>query len=407
MVHGICWTSVPVNAAHASARTLVSFLALLCAGCGSTDSLADRGVEAVRIEGPFRESFEGFTEMRSVVELPDGSALVLDYLDRSLHRVEFEQGTRRPISRIGRGPGEYESPRTLLPWHGDSVLLVDDAILNKLIGFTPDATADGTLRTGHEETNDRFYASRTASDTMGNVYAWIALRTSDRRGIRLDSAAIERTSLSSHRRDTIMVLDREEWAPGLPTEADRDPTAARPFGSRSHPFGVADQYVVFPNGNVAVVHPNPYRVTTRAFGGSLTLGPVLVTAPIPVTEELKKRWRQRASRLQRILRYGASAFPQVLNEVVPAAEPEEWPSHLPPFQDRAVFASPDGLIFVERSGTEDSGKLVDVISMEGTRVRQLSLPAETRLLAVSWRYLYLIRTDADDLEFLQRWPRPM
>lgn len=349
----------------------------------------------------------GFTTVRSVIELEDRRVLVLDYLDRSVHVLDFDRGTRGAVGRIGQGPGEFSSPRALHRWRTDSIMVVDDARFNELLVLSPQLVPVATRRTGHEASGERFYTFRTASDTMGNVYAWIALRSADGRGIRLDSAAIERTHVPTQRRDTVGRLSRIAWAPGGSDAAVRS-VASQPFRTLPVPFAVTTQFTVRADGVLVLLEANPYRLKLLLPDGTRRVGPDVLTEMIPLSDTMKARWRTDAQRPQRILSYrGGSMIPDVVNEPVPVEEPMQWPTHLPPFGDDALFAALDGNVFVQRHAATGAATPVDVFDELGRRTATLLLPIGRRLAGVGAAYLYLVRSDDDDMLFLERWRRPM
>src|SRR5690606_1567848 len=72
----------------------------------------------------YAESFDLVTALR---ELPNGKLLVVDNGPKALLHVDFKAGTHSQIGRNGQGPGEYQFPGDLIPFLGDSTILVDRA----------------------------------------------------------------------------------------------------------------------------------------------------------------------------------------------------------------------------------------------------------------------------------------
>lgn len=357
--------------------------------------------------GSMVEAPHSYTRISSVHELPDGRVLVLDYLDRSLFALDLVQGTRIPVSRTGQGPGEYESPKVLHPFRGDSIVLIDDARFNGVMVLSPQGRPVGLRRTGHGELNKRFESSRTASDTSGYLYAWVALgdTVDGAFALRLDSADIERIDLQTGHLDTIARLSREQTAPSMTVAARAAPTANEPFRRQNIPFLVADHWTVLPDGTFALVSVSPYRVTFEAPSGERTVGPELPFTPIPVSTRHKEVWRERDMGMKRVLIFTTGTV-VAANRQVPLGEPDTWPPYLPPFVDDGVTAAPDGTVWIQRTTEADSAPVVDVIARDGTLKHRLRLPLSTRFITASHRFIYLVRIDADDHEYVQRWPRP-
>ncbi len=378
---------------------------LLCA-CLPNDA-ATRTDDAPRpLDGPVSESPDGYTRIRSVHELPDGRVVLLDYLDRSLFALDLTNGTRAPVSRVGRGPGEYGSPSALHPFRGDSLVLVDGIRFGSVLVIDPRAHTLDMRRTGHDDTDQRLDSYRTAGDTIGHVYAQVALsyRVNGTPAIRLDSAAIERTDLRTQRRDTVARISTQRTAPGMTTATQSMGTQHQPFRARTIPFAVAEEWTALPDGTLAIVSPDPYRITFVDRDGTRTIGPELPVPVLPLSERHKEIWLEQDLRPKRLIEF-TSGTPTPLNRIWPSSDPD-WPPFLPPFVERGVHGAPDGTVWIQRTAPADSAPTIDVIGRDGHLVQRLALPLHTRLIGVSRTFVYLVRVDDDDLEYLQRWPRP-
>jgi len=76
----------------------------------------------------------------------------------------------------------------------------------------------------------------------------------------------------------------------------------------------------------------------------------------------------------------------------------------PPFTSGAAVVAPDGALWVLRTRpAEDKVPSYDVFDSFGRQVGRVVLPRDTRLAGFGQRSVYLVRTDADDLEYLQRY----
>ncbi len=71
-----------------------------------------------------------------------------------------------------------------------------------------------------------------------------------------------------------------------------------------------------------------------------------------------------------------------------------------------AITSPEGEVWVERAQPAGAAELVDIFGPTGDLLRQVRLPARTRLVAVGVRGIYAARTDDDGLWYLQRYPKP-
>jgi hypothetical protein len=92
----------------------------------------------------------------------------------------------------------------------------------------------------------------------------------------------------------------------------------------------------------------------------------------------------------------------------PAIDPKnvDWAEFKPPFTSGAVFVTPEGELWVLASQPANvKTPLYDVFDSRGARIRQVRLPEGRRLVGFGRAALYAVHKDADDLEWLERYPR--
>ena len=86
-----------------------------------------------------------------------------------------------------------------------------------------------------------------------------------------------------------------------------------------------------------------------------------------------------------------------------AQEPDSWPEVKSPFGGNSVFAAPSGETWVFRQrAANDRVPVADVFNNRGQLVGRVALPAGTRVVALGTHGVYAVRTDEDDLQYLQR-----
>lgn len=82
----------------------------------------------------------------------------------------------------------------------------------------------------------------------------------------------------------------------------------------------------------------------------------------------------------------------------------DWPEYVPPFLASAALARPNGEVWVLRTRKPgDKIPTYDVFDASGRVIGRVALPADTRLIGFGNGTVYLVRTDADDLQYLQRY----
>lgn len=331
-----------------------------------------------------------YSKIAGVRELKDGTLIVLDGRDLSLHAVSFVARSSRSIGRSGGGPGEYLAPFKLVPLPGDSAALIDAAARSKLLVITPTAELKGTIRMPQLEG----ISYPDWSDSRRRFYSAIPRVTGNQ--VNQDSALVLRWD-EGGRVDTVAKF-RMRATSGVARSSG--PVVQTPFATH-------DEWVVSPDGRVAVVSPKPFRVTFFEVDGRVKVGPLLTDEAVRVSEEDKREWRELAQRPMLALT-SSRGGPLSVTWLKPSfREPKDWPKYLPPFPRGGVRFAPDGLLWVERSTPSGVGPLIDVIDPNGYLITRIELPARTRLLGFGSRSVYLARRDQNDLEWLEKYRLPV
>lgn len=350
--------------------------------------------------------------MAGVRELRDGRVVVLDARDQALKLVDMKGGTPAVIGRKGSGPGEYQLPLRLLALPGDSAVIFDMANSSKPMVITPEGKAGGILPVGSGRVVDLV----SQVDAQGRIY-----RIGDFPG-KDDLFPIERLDRSTGKREPVAYVSRRKEcsmpgatatvaAPSSPgAQAERVAGMRAPGGPV--PFLAIEQWVVAADGRVAILCPDPYRVSFATPDGRRTIGSPIVFERLPVTEAEKKRWRDEQRQPVATIRVTAAGVQSAgFNKRPAGPEPDTWPEFLPPYVLRtsdkpvAMFA-PDGMLWVHRLEGAGTAPFCDVIGRDGRLAYRVTLPKRTRLVGFGANSVYLVRLDDDDIEYLQRYRLP-
>jgi hypothetical protein len=164
------------------------------------------------------------------------------------------------------------------------------------------------------------------------------------------------------------------------------------------------------DGSIARVIPNPYRVVWyRAGGGAASPGPVQAYTPIKVTEADKKevveqRKRQRPMMIS--IGGGPGGRAPAANSNVQLPDPE-FEEAKPPFSGNgAVVVTPEGEVWVQR--TQPAGAkapIYDVFDRAGKLAKTVTLNPKCVVIGFGKGTVYVVRTDEDDLQYLERYQR--
>lgn len=329
---------------------------------------------------------KGFTHIDGFRELRDGRVLMVDLMDPALYVIDWTESRTEQVGRLGEGPREYRFPRAILPHAADSAAVVDQGNARLLILDPAGQPVYSARWTGPQGPG----WLPSSADTLGNLYAEGSPRA---RGagpgqVYLDSVPIERWNMFSHQRDTVAFLP-----------INPPPSEGRPA------FHPQAQWTVAPNGHLAVVFPDPYRVMWIGPDGGRRVGPVIETPVVRVTETHRERQREelRRSRPHTVrMRGGTSMW-----RLAPLDLPEpHWPDVLPPFLEEAVFAAPHGTLWVRRTGPAEKAPTYDVINGNGRLVGRVVLPSGRELIGLGRDAVYLVYRDGMDLQYVERYPLP-
>ena len=338
-----------------------------------------------------------FTQIRGVRELPDGRVLVADRLDRGVVVVDFVAGTVRPVGRTGRGPAEYRLPTRLTAISGDSTLLQDEGN-SRLAIIGPD------LRIHRSFTlflpGGSLAVGARGIDQLGRFYLQIPAWMSNAQKPN-DTIPIVRFDVRARTVDTLMRVKGASWLPPGPRHG---------FGWVV--FAPQDGWAVAPDGRLAVVRAGDYHVEWREPNGRMVRGAAVPFERLPVTMEERMGYVRHFLLNSNIGGRGEegalSAVPaEMLEEksMREMATRNSFAETKPPFTDSPPLIGPDGTLWVERSTRLGEAQLWDVFDAAAALVSRVRLPPQRHLGGIGVRSLYVIATDDDGVQRLERYRR--
>jgi hypothetical protein len=165
---------------------------------------------------------------------------------------------------------------------------------------------------------------------------------------------------------------------------------------------------VFPDGRVAIARVNEYRVDIVLPSKQIVRGTPVRYTPVRVTDADKERWLDsRRNALTMTVTAGGGEAPTRSMQsggVGTLPEPDSWPDVKSPFATGSVWAAPSGETWVFRArAANDRVPVADVFNVRGQLVGRVALPAGTSVVGLGARGVYAVRTDEDDLQYLQRY----
>ena len=167
---------------------------------------------------------------------------------------------------------------------------------------------------------------------------------------------------------------------------------------------VGEQYVAHPDGWIAIVRVNPFRVDWRSPEGRWTLGAPLPIPVIPMTAREKAASLARTAASQAANRPSAPPMPLPPQMQTPD---DDWPDVMPPYIQELPMFSPDGDVIIRRQPSADHpGVAYYVVDRRGRLLGIIALKDNERIIAAGARSLYVVESDSDDLKYIRRHPWP-
>jgi hypothetical protein len=334
-----------------------------------------------------------FTNVRDIRELSDGTLLVGDRLETRLVHIVWDPPAESEIGRIGEGPGEFRGIGPLFPLRGDSTLFIDSYSGRwNLLDYTRIVQ---TIR------RERFWpgvrnGELAGTDTLGHILGTqnFSFPGGSPRGVYGDSLLVLRASFPTERTDTVARI-RGQGGEGLLIQ---EPTAERPGRIfPQNPLGSQDEAMLFPDGWMAIVRLDPYRVDWISPALVLHPGEPLPYQPVEVSD------REKCAALARWIRQDASCDPDVF---------PGWPTFFPPIvhnrtRGPVLLAAPTGHLAVRRTPSATiPGNRYDIVGRDSRLVGTLQLPENETLIGFGRQSVYILAKDDWDLETLRRhqWP---
>lgn len=359
---------------------------------------------------------EPFSQISGMRELKDGRVIVTDIRDKNIQLIDFA-GEAKKIGREGAGPGEFGLPSQVYAAPGD-MTWVYDVLNGRYLVIDPSGKPVSTFTTDDAASTASVPAPGPGGvlrsslrgfaqgiDAQGRLYFRApSFRFENGAGIVSDTIPIVRWNPTTKASDTVGSLINPPSPPPAPpvaTGGGNSFSVVR-MGSTT-PFGSSDSYAVTAKGDVAVVRARDYHVDWIVNGRTIAGAPIKYD-PVKITKEDKLAFvenRKNSSGTMVINDGSGRRVENLLASALDGPNAPVFPEFKGPF--RSVVAGPNSQVWVERNVAFDQPAAYDVIDITGKVVSRVFLPKRTRLLGFGIGTVYLIRTDEDDLQYLQRY----
>jgi len=381
------------------ARSVGSLRIALVAAAIPAALTAQSKVSERRLEKPDAAFQESFDQIGALRELPGGKVLVVDLGPKALVMVDFKTGQQTPIGRNGQGPGEYQFPGELIPYLGDSTLLVD-RITRRFLTVSPDGKLGKTVPFPD---GMQGLAQPKGADRKGRIYLQASPFGGPDDGDAAtipDSAAVVRWDRVTNRLDTLTKVK-------IPaTKVQRTGTSnARVTMVRPQPYAPQDEWGSSPDGRVAVARVGDYHV--EWLGDRPARGAPVGYDRIRLGDGDRESFMAAIKNTRnRIVVNNGGGRGQELRPPEPSADEFDWPEYKPPFRARSALVTSDGQLWVQRhTQAGDSVPVFDVFDASGNLASRVYLPRGRQMVGLGEGTVYAVRTDSDGLQWLERYRR--
>ena len=356
---------------------------------------------------PAREIEDPFSLVSGAIEIKPGQVIAVDATEMELALVDFAKGSKTPIGRQGSGPGEYRAPAGLFRLQGDTIWVLD-AAQQRLVVFLPDMKPGTTMpMLTFDQSTMTALTAPFFSDRKGQIYASGMTIDAGRGGggVQIsmpDSVALVRLdprNTAGGRKEVTKLRFPISGKPDIKVNGQ-----AMKYTMAYPGLVAADAWAVFPDGRIAIVRGATYTVEfikpdgTKSAPTRIPNDVIKVMESDPKTEmdEAQKQMKEQGKAAQKMMPAGMSMEFELL-------APASWPANYPAIAPLGALPAPDGNLWVRRNiPTRIGREQWDVIDQAGKLVARWRLPAKTTVVAVGQGVVYTVRTDEDDLRYLQR-----
>lgn len=367
-----------------------------------------------------------FASISSVRALSDGSVLVNDLTGRKISLLDPTLAHSTVIADSTSATSMAYSSRLggLIAYHGDTTLFVDPQSMSMLVldgagkvarVMSVPKAQDATFLIGGPFGNP-------GTDPSGRLVYRTMLRPKivppgpDGKFVMpapIDSAPIIRFDLAERRADTAGYI--KVLAPRVSINSSEGRMRVT---VQMNPLGIADDWALLPDGNIAVVRGADFRVDLLKPDGTLTKGEKIPfewqrlndSSKQAIVDSTRKVVEEARTRQLAIVQGSASTTPGSANAAVPSggatfqvrieggppaagapatrsggtsidippiefAPLSEMPDYRPAFSSGATHADADGNLWIRTSSVFNGAQVYDIVNSRGQLVDRVQLPA--------------------------------
>jgi hypothetical protein len=340
---------------------------------------------------PIAAIAEPFTKISGVQELSSSLAVATDNMEAKVVLIDFARGTVKQVGAKGQGPNEYRfpSPPIGVP---DGAYVFDTYQRRAILVARNGAIA------GMKALPDGPLSRARGSDATGHVY----FEGSDfdpNTGRFSDSLPVVRWNPATDKVERVARV----WSGGRVMIQRKEGLSS--MAREITPFPHLDAWVALPDGRLALIRHEPFRIDFASPSGMITHGSPIAVMPIAITARERDWYRERNTpgRMGAMMAGGGTG-PQ---QQGPQWEDAHFPRMMPTFIGADVVSTPEGEIWIPRSFTSvDKARKYDIYDATGKLTGSALLDPNARIVGFGPRSVYVARTNPDDdLVYLSKYAR--
>lgn len=304
------------------------------------------------------------------VEIANGGFVFVDPIDKVIRIAYLAGDSMQVLGRQGAGPGEYRKPEVARS-DGKGGAFVPDLALGRAALISPRGIISGTAWTREATGGTNPYAVRGV-DRRGRFVSYGRGTRSD--GRPSDSLPINRWDPTTRQTEVLAWWPQVTVIVGPPTKLADGTTSQTLETPELAPRRTA--WAALPDGSVAIIRPEPYRVDIVSAAGQVRRGPVVKYTPIQTTPAERDAMRRERGPI-----------------------PDKFfPATFPPFDGvNGVFVSPGGEIWVNITRAwNDSIPKYDVFDAKGVRIARAHLAPRSAVLGLGLEGAYVAQLSPED-----------
>lgn len=334
---------------------------------------------------------ESFTKISGVQELSPTLAVATDNMEAKVLLVDFARGTIKQVGAKGRGPNEYQFPSP--PLRGPRGVYVFDTFQKRAIVIDSTGALSGMLTLPDASSLSRVRGSD------GSRFYFEGSDFDPNTGRFSDSLPVVRWDPASNAVQQIARV----WGGGR-VIIQRDGGRAS-LAREITPFPHLDAWAVFPDGRLAFVRRDPFRIDFATAAGGIARGVPLPHTPVAITARDREWYRERNTpgRISAGM-VGGGSGPQR-----PGSQWEDahFPTAFPPFVAADVVTTAEGEIWIPRShASGDKARVYEIYDANGKLTGRARVNPDSRVVGFGAKSVYVARVNPDDdLVYLSRYAR--